>query len=124
MGRQFYAPSQFNLSSVVAAGRAGGRFNIFAMNSAVGHFGTFDYQRSGTPSSFTFYKGFTPVSNMDVGAYLYGAGFTQSQAGTVSNTFADIFSSNAGDPDQATYRNFGYQLAAGGGSYTCSAIPQ
>jgi RHS repeat-associated protein len=124
MGRQFYAPPQFNLSNVVAAGRAGGKLNIFAMNRAVGHFGTFDYQRAGTPSSFTFYKGLTPVSNMDVGAYLYGAGFTQSQAGTVSNTFADLFSSNAGDPNQAIYRNFGYQLAAGGGSYTCSAVPQ
>ena len=124
MGRQFYAPSGYNLSNVVAAGSAGGKLNIFAMNRAVGHFGTFDYQRAGTPSSFTFYKGLTPVSNMDVGAYLYGAGFTQSQAGTVSNIFADLFSSNAGDPNQAIYRNFGYQLAASGGSYTCSAIPQ
>ncbi len=124
MGRQFYAPSGYNLSNVVAAGSAGGKLNIFAMNRAVGHFGTFDYQRAGTPSSFTFYRGLTPVSNMDVGAYLYGAGFTQSQAGTVSNTFADLFSSNAGDPNQAIYRNFGYQLAASGGSYTCSTIPQ
>ena len=53
-----------------------------------------------------------------------GAGFKQSPAGDLSNTFADLFSSNAGDPNQAIYRNFGYKLAAGGGSYTCSAIPQ
>src|ERR1700730_9982500 len=54
MGKQFYAPPQFNLNQVVGAGQAGGRFNLSAMNSAVGHFGAFDYQRVGTPSSFTF----------------------------------------------------------------------
>jgi hypothetical protein len=124
MGKQFYAPPQFNLSNVTAAGQAGGRFNLSAMNSAVGHFGTFDYQRVGTPSSFTFYSGYTPVSNIDVGAYLYGAGFSQSQAGMISNTFASLFSKNAGDPNQAIYRNLGYQMAAGKGSYSCSAIPQ
>ena len=124
MGKQFYAPPQFNLNNVIAAGQAGGRLNLFAMNRAVGHFGTFDYQRVGAPSSFTFYKGYTPVSNIDVGAYLYGAGFSQSQAGLISNTFADLFSSNAGDPGQAVYRNFGYQMASGKGGYTCSVISQ
>jgi hypothetical protein len=124
MGKQFYAPPQFNLNQVVGAGQAGGRFNLSAMNSAVGHFGTFDYQRVGTPWSFTFYSGYTSVSNIDVGAYLYGAGFSQSQAGTISNTFANLFSKNAGDPNQAIYRNLGYQMAAGKGSYSCSAIPQ
>jgi hypothetical protein len=104
--------------------RLGGRFNLSAMNRAVGHFGTFDYQRVGTPSSFTFYSGYTAVSNIDVGAYLYGAGFSQSQAATISNTFANLFSNNAGDPNQAIYRNLGYQMAAGQGGYSCSAIPQ
>jgi hypothetical protein len=94
------------------------------MNSAVGQFGTFNYQRVGTPSNFTFYSGYTPVSNIDIGAYLYGAGSSQSQAAMISNTFADLFSKNAGDPNQAIYGNLGYQMAAGKGSYSCSAIPQ
>jgi hypothetical protein len=75
MGRPFYAPPQFTLSQVVAAGQVGGRVNFAAMNSAVGHFGTFDYQRVGTPLSLTFYSGYTPVSNIDVGAF-FGTGFS------------------------------------------------
>jgi hypothetical protein len=35
MGKQFYARPQFNLNQVVAAGPAGGRFNLSAMNGAV-----------------------------------------------------------------------------------------
>jgi len=124
MDKQFYAPPQFNLSQVAAAGKAGGPLNLAAMNRAVGHFGTFDYQRVGNLASFTFYSGYTPVSNIDVGAYLFGAGFSESQAGAISNVFADLFSNNAGDPNQQIYRNLGYEIAAGKGSYSCSAIPQ
>jgi RHS repeat-associated protein len=119
-GKQFYAPPQFNLGWIVADGKAGGA-NPFAMNNAVGHFGTYDYQRSGPPSNFTYYTGYKHVSNIDVGAYLYGAGFGQGTGGAISNAFATLLSSNAGDPDQKTYRDLGYQMAAGqAGGYTCS----
>ncbi len=121
MGRQFYAPPQFDLGLVQAAGRAGGMFNGSAMRAAVGQFGRFDYQRSGTPSNFNFFADYTPVSNVAVGAYLQGAGYSESWASLVSNTYAAFKSSNAGDPRQTIFRNLGFELAAGKGSYSCKA---
>jgi RHS repeat-associated protein len=42
---QFYAPPGFDLNAIVAAGKAGG-LNPFTALAAVGHNGTFDFQRS------------------------------------------------------------------------------
>jgi hypothetical protein len=119
----FLAPASFDFSAVVAAGNAGG-VSPFAANAAVGQGGTFDYQRSSNSAGDTvFYSGYTNVSNFGVGGYLYGAGFTQLGASTVANAFAFFKSSNAGDPNQAVYRNGGYQAAASGGQISCSRFP-
>ncbi len=94
-----------------------------AAKSAVGHYGTFDYQRyTNSTGDAIFYSGYTNVANFAVGAYLYGAGFTQLGASTISNTFAFFASSNAGDPSQALYRNAGYQAAASGGQIKCRGL--
>ena len=114
-------PIKFGGSPTDLANKA---LNLAAMNRAVGHFGTCDYQRVGNPASFIFYSGYTPVSNVDVGGYLFGAGFSESVAGAISNTFASLFSKNAGDPNQQIYRNLGYEMAAGKGNYACSASHQ
>lgn len=67
------------------------------MNAAVGHYGTFDFQRSRDGAgNTTFYSGYTPVSNFSVGAYLYSAGFSKSVVSFISNTFA-LFKSAVGD---------------------------
>ncbi len=114
----FHAPPGFDLNAIIAAGRAGGA-NPFAALRAVGHGGTFDFQRSVSGGNTTFYSGYTDASNIAVGAYLYGAGFSNGQASFISNSFANTMSSNAGSPQQSDYRNLGYDLAAAGWNPSC-----
>jgi RHS repeat-associated protein len=115
---QFHAPPGFDLNQIVAAGRAGG---LSHAGSAVGHYGTFDFQRSrDSAGNTTFYSGYTPVSNIAVGAYLYGAGYSRADAILVPNAFAYTMSSNAGDPQQASYWALGYDLAAAGWNPSCT----
>lgn len=122
IGQSFYAPPTFNIAKIAAAGSAGGYFNIFAMRAAVAQYGTFDFQRVRDPAgNTTFYTGYTPVSNMAVGAYLYGAGYGLAAAGWLSNLYASLHSSNAGDPHQEQFRDLGYLAAAGVGGVSCSA---
>jgi hypothetical protein len=114
----FHAPPGFDLNAIIAAGRAGGA-NPFAALRAVGHGGTFDFQRSVSGGNTTFYSGYTDASNIAVGAYLYGAGFSNGQASFISNSFANTMSSNAGSPQQSDYRNLGYDLANAGWNPSC-----
>jgi hypothetical protein len=114
----FNAPPGFDLNAIIAAGRAGGS-NPFAALRAVGHNGTFDFQRSSSGGNTTFFSGYTDASNIAVGAYLYGAGFSNGQASFIANSFASTMSSNAGSPQQSDYRNLGYDLAAAGWNPSC-----
>ena len=119
----FLAPLTFDMGAIVAAGRSGG-YNPFAANAVVGHYGTFDYQRVvDAAGNTTFYSGFTDASNFAVGAYLYGTGVSEGAATMISNAYAAVGSSNAGDPNQALYRNAGYESAASGGQVSCSRFP-
>ena len=68
----------------------------------------------------TFYSGYTPVSNMAVGAYMYGAGYSSWLMNVIAGTYAATMSSNGGDPDQSLYWNVGHDLAAGGLSPSCT----
>lgn len=118
-GQSFYAPRQFNIKTIEAAGRAK-PYDLVAANAAVGHYGTFDYQRSvDSAGSTTFYRGFTPVSNFDVGVYMQSAKFPQWATSLIANIFAAAKSSNAGDPAQGSYRNLGYNTAAAGQVPAC-----
>jgi RHS repeat-associated protein len=108
----FPAPFKFDITKIEAAGRAGG-YSLTAMGASVGHYGTFDFQRSrDNAGNTTFYSGFTPVSNFAVGAYMQSAGFSRSITDLIANTFALLKSSNFGDPAQAQMRNLGYDTAA------------
>jgi hypothetical protein len=119
----FLAPASFDLNAIVAAGQAGG-LSLSAANAAEGHGGTFDFQRfSNSAGDTIFYSGYANASNFGVGAYLYGAGFSQTGATEVPGIFALFESSNAGDPSQALYQNAGYQAASSGGQLTCSRFP-
>lgn len=98
--------------------------NLTAANAAVGQGGTFDVQRSSNSAGDTmFYSGYSNAANFAVGAYLYGTGLPQVAGSIIANTFALLKSSNFGDPNQALYRNAGYQAAASGGQVTCSRFP-
>ena len=117
---QFYAPPNFNLQSVVNAGYANG---LGGAGAAVGQYGTFDFQRvKDSEGNTTFYSGYTPVANVAVGAYLYGAGFSRNQASLISNTYASFNSSNGATAEQAEYRNLGWDLAASGYSPSCKSF--
>jgi hypothetical protein len=116
----FYAPPGYDLYKVVAAGKAGGKFNLFAAWAAVGFCGTYDYQRSSDGAGkLIFYRGYQPVSNVNVGAYLYGTGWSRQTANIIAETAASLESSNVGDPSKALYTNLGYDMAAAGVSPTC-----
>ena len=67
----------------------------------------------------TFYSGYTQAANIAVGAYEYGAGLSPAGANFLANAYADVMSSNAGDPELTLYQNFGYDLAAAGWSPSC-----
>jgi RHS repeat-associated protein len=124
MGQQFYAPPQFSIKTIVTAGEAGGMFNVSAMGNAVGHYGTFDFQRVRDSAGNTiFYSGYTPVSNVAVGAYTYGADFTKNGALAIAKTFKLFVAGNKGAASAPFFTGLGWDLAAGKGSASCSPIP-
>ncbi len=119
LGTSYVAPPNFSLRAIVGAGQAAGR-NLFALRRAVGQGGTFDFQRvTDSAGNIQFYSSYTPVSNFAVGAYEFGSGFTRGQGDFLSNLYATLFSSNAGDLKQALYRHLGYDAAAKGDAH-CS----
>lgn len=114
---QFYAPPNFNLQAIVKAGYSD---RLEGARAAVGQYGTFDFQRVRDSAGNTaFYSGYTPVANIAVGAYLYGAGVSRGGADLISNTYAFFNSSNGATAQQAVYRNLGWDLAAAGWSPSC-----
>jgi RHS repeat-associated protein len=126
-GKSFYAPPNWDINAIIAAGMDGGKLpgGLSAMNQAVNHYGTYDYQRSRDAArNTTFYSAYTPVSNISVGAYLYGAGYSLSGAISLATTAAYLIdASNAGDPALAQYWTLGYNMAAQNVGYLCSINP-
>ena len=115
----FPAPYTFDVTKIEAAGHANG-LNPFAINANVGQYGTFDFQRSrDSAGNTTFYSGFTPVSNFNVGVYMQSAGYSRLATSAIANGFALLRSSNVGDPAQAQYRNLGYDTVANGKTPFC-----
>ena len=111
-GNPFSVPPGTNFGDVQSAGQAGGRFNPFAMGSAVGHFGAYDFQRSYVNNQFT--GAYTDASNYAVGVYLQGAGYSLDQALAIASFFANSMSSNAGDPRQQAFWVEGWNDASNG----------
>jgi RHS repeat-associated protein len=110
-GYRFYAPANFSLAAIVAAGRRGGQ-NPFATNSAIGHYGTFDFQRiRDSQGHTTFYAAYSDVSNFAAGAYEFGAGTPYVLALAKLTGFSALLSSNSGSTAQALYFTQGYQDA-------------
>jgi hypothetical protein len=90
-GEQFYAPPEANWSDVYDAGKDNG-LNPISGNQAIGHFGTFDFQRS---TEGFFIAPYTNASNFAVGVYMNGAGFSLPQTILLGNPFAATMSSNS-----------------------------
>src|ERR1700688_1317056 len=68
---QFYAPPDADFRKVYATGQANGK-DSEAVNSAIGQFGPYDFQRR----NGYFYHAYTDASNYAVGVYMAGAGYS------------------------------------------------
>ena len=115
-GASFPAPPGFSVSNIAANGAANG---LSGAGAAVGQGGYFDFQRFQVGSVTQFFSGYTPVANVAVGAYVQGTGAPQWVASLISNTYAFFNSSNGATGQQAQFRNLGFSLAAGKGTYSC-----
>ena len=94
-----------------AAGQSAG-LNPFAVNSAIGHYGTYDFQRNAANNTFT--GAYTDASNYAVGVYMQGAGYSLSQTIAIGQFFGHSMSSNAGDPRQQAFWEAGWNAANAG----------
>ncbi len=120
----FSAPPSFNLGNIVTAGQAGG-LSFGAANAAVGHYGTYDFQRSvDSAGNTTFYTQYQFVSNVAAGAYMYGTGVPEIVANGIEDAFGNSMSSNAGAQNQIGGQEVGWDAASGGTSISCSGSGQ
>jgi RHS repeat-associated protein len=110
-GTPFFVPPGANFSAVQAAGQSAG-LNPFAVNSAIGHYGTYDFQRNAANNTFT--GAYTDASNYAVGVYMQGAGYSLSQTIAIGQFFGHSMSSNAGDPRQQAFWEAGWNAANAG----------
>ncbi len=78
------APPRANFREVYAAGTK--VTTPFQIDSAIGHFGRFDFQRD--KATNTFYPAYTNASNYAVGVFMAGAGYTREHTHDISETFA------------------------------------
>lgn len=110
-GQTFLAPTGTDFRKIYDAGKANGTLGI---NAAVGHYGTFDFQRNagaGKLSANTFYPAYTDASNYAVGIYMNGAGYSLQGTHEVAEIFARMFSSNSGSPGQTQWQTNGWNAA-------------
>jgi hypothetical protein len=126
-GFEFSAPPGYNLREIVAAGKAGGKWNPNSWARAVGQCGTYDYQRMiVSPGKYNWIQGYVNVGNIGVGAYLEGAGWSRDWAHVIANVvYAHLKrTKNAGpitgaiDPSYFTY--LGWDFANEGSNPTCN----
>ncbi len=93
---------------IYKAGKANGRDQAAALR-AVGHFGTFDFQRQ--ESKKLFVSDYVNASNFAVGIYMKGAGFSLGMTKFIAGLFAHAASSNAGSPEQSAWWTNGWYAA-------------
>jgi RHS repeat-associated protein len=117
-GETFLAPSGTDFRNVYKAGKAiPFKYDFAAIDRAVGHYGTFDYQRNkgqGEKLNNIFYTAYIHASNFGVGVYMNGAGYSLDGTITIASDFAGKSSSNAGDPNQKKWWTYGWNGAQSG----------
>ena len=106
-GAKFLAPPKADFNQVFAAGRAKGS-SLLSGIAAIGHFGTFDFQRDGD----NFYTAYADASNYAVGVYMAGAGYSLKNTIFIGKFFARAFSSNAGVKAQEDWWTRGWNDAS------------
>jgi hypothetical protein len=85
---------------------------LTAANNAVGHEGTYDFQR--VPSEDTFYPAYTNASNYAVGVFMAGAGFSMAATVNFAKFYAFVGSSNYGSRQQIQWIKNGWTDATFG----------
>ena len=86
------APPKADFREVYAAGASAKSYDVEAMYEALGHFGTFDFQRD--RGSNSFYAGYVHASNYAVGVYMAGAGYDKWTSVKIAETYGFFGSSN------------------------------
>jgi hypothetical protein len=119
-GVNFNAPPGFSVSNIAANGQTNG---LLGADAAVGQGGYYDFQRFQVGATTEFFQGYTPVANIAVGAYLYGAGVSPAAGSLISNTYAFFKSKNGATAQQGQFRNLGFSLASGKATYSCQSPP-
>lgn len=92
------------------------------LGAAVGHGGTFDFQRQENPvTGFTQFPQFLNISNVNVGLFVQQAGLTLEETLHLAGKFAGVLSGNAKpdqpyglDPETARYITVGFNLGQSG----------
>jgi hypothetical protein len=84
--------------------------NPIAAFSAIGQFGTYDFQRD----NGIFYSAYTNASNYAACVYMAGAGYSYDATIAIAVAFASLFSSNAGAESQTTWWTKGWNDATNG----------
>jgi RHS repeat-associated protein len=114
-GQTFLAPAGTNFQNIYNLGQTNGSLGI---NSAIGHYGTCDFQRNGgngySSKGNTFYPAYTNASNYAVGVYMNGAGYSLNSTLSVASGFAGLFSSNAGSSALSSWQTQGWNAAQSG----------
>jgi hypothetical protein len=117
-GETFLAPSGTDFRNGYKVGKAiPFKYDFAAIDRAVGHYGTFDYQRNkgqGEKLNNIFYTAYIHASNFGVGVYMNGAGYSLDGTITIASDFAGKSSSNAGDPNQKKWWTYGWNGAQSG----------
>jgi RHS repeat-associated protein len=111
-GELFSAPALADFEQVEEAGATNGKLNVLGISRALGHYGTYDFQRidAGVMGK-SFIPEYTNASNFAVGVFMRGAGFTLNQTMGIASTFANLKSSNAGSPLQRVWWINGWNAA-------------
>jgi hypothetical protein len=86
------APPNADFRKVYAAGVRSKPYDIAAMYGALGHFGTFDFQRD--RGSNSFYAAYVHAANYAVGVYMAGAGYDKWTSVKIAETYGFFGSSN------------------------------
>ena len=86
------APPKADFREVYAAGASSKPYDVLAMYEALGHFGTFDFQRDRESNSF--YDKYIHAANYAVGVYMAGAGYDKWTSVKIAETYGFFGSSN------------------------------
>ena len=110
--KELLAPFEANWQDVYDAGKADGG-DPFKAGVAIGHFGTFDFQRKvdeNTNRAYFFHQ-YENASNYAVGVYMNGAGFSLKWTIIYAKAYAHSLSSNADAPDPSIWWTRGWKDA-------------